>query len=226
MKKVLLIEDEPQIARFVQLELQHEGYDVMLAYDGREGLEVFKASSFDVVLLDIMLPSLNGIEVLRRIRFTSSVPIIMLTARDSVMDKVSGLDNGADDYITKPFAIEELLARLRTVLRKHAVVTLLSFKTLTLDVEQHECFVQKEKIELTKKEFELLHLLLINKNKVLTREVLLEKIWGYEFDGTTNVVDVYIRYLRSKIEDPFNLKFIHTVRGIGYIIKDEGEPHE
>ena len=226
MKKVLLIEDEPQIARFVQLELQHEGYDVTLAYDGREGLEVFKASSFDVVLLDIMLPSLNGIEVLRRIRFTSSVPIIMLTARDSVMDKVSGLDNGADDYITKPFAIEELLARLRTVLRKHAVVTLLSFKTLTLDVEQHECFVQKEKIELTKKEFELLHLLLINKNKVLTREVLLEKIWGYEFDGTTNVVDVYIRYLRSKIEDPFNLKFIHTVRGIGYIIKDEGEPHE
>ncbi|MBS3987346.1 MAG: response regulator transcription factor [Erysipelothrix sp.] len=226
MKKVLFIEDEPQIARFVQLELQHEGYDVTLAYDGREGLEVFKASSFDVVLLDIMLPSLNGIEVLRRIRFTSSVPIIMLTARDSVMDKVSGLDNGADDYITKPFAIEELLARLRSVLRKHAVVTLLSFKTLTLDVEQHECFVQKEKIELTKKEFELLHLLLINKNKVLTREVLLEKIWGYEFDGSTNVVDVYIRYLRSKIEDPFNLKFIHTVRGIGYIIKDEVEPHE
>ena len=226
MKKVLLIEDEPQIARFVQLELQHEGYDVTLAYDGREGLEVFKASSFDVVLLDIMLPSLNGIEVLRRIRFTSSVPIIMLTARDSVMDKVSGLDNGADDYITKPFAIEELLARLRTVLRKHAVVTLLSFKTLTLDVDQHECYVEKEKIELTKKEFELLHLLLINKNKVLTREVLLEKIWGYEFDGTTNVVDVYVRYLRSKIEDPFNLKFIHTVRGIGYIIKDEGEPHE
>ena len=226
MKKVLLIEDEPQIARFVQLELQHEGYDVTLAYDGREGLEVFKASSFDVVLLDIMLPSLNGIEVLRRIRFTSAVPIIMLTARDSVMDKVSGLDNGADDYITKPFAIEELLARLRSVLRKHSVPTLLSFKTLTLDVDQHECFVQKEKIELTKKEFELLHLLLINKNKVLTREVLLEKIWGYEFDGTTNVVDVYIRYLRSKIEDPFNLKFIHTVRGIGYIIKDEVEPYE
>lgn len=226
MKKVLLIEDEPQIARFVQLELQHEGYDVTLAYDGREGLEVFKASSFDVVLLDIMLPSLNGIEVLRRIRFTSSVPIIMLTARDSVMDKVSGLDNGADDYITKPFAIEELLARLRTVLRKHSVPTLLSFKALTLDVDQHECFVQKEKIELTKKEFELLHLLLINKNKVLTREVLLEKIWGYEFDGTNNVVDVYIRYLRSKIEDPFNLKFIHTVRGIGYIIKDEVEPYE
>lgn len=226
MKKVLLIEDEPQIARFVQLELQHEGYDVTLAYDGREGLEVFKASSFDVVLLDIMLPSLNGIEVLRRIRFTSSVPIIMLTARDSVMDKVSGLDNGADDYITKPFAIEELLARLRSVLRKHSVPSLLSFKTLTLDVDQHECHIEKEKVELTKKEFELLHLLLVNKNKVLTREVLLEKIWGYEFDGTTNVVDVYVRYLRSKIEDPFDLKFIHTVRGIGYIIKDEVEPYE
>lgn len=226
MKKVLLIEDEPQIARFVQLELQHEGYDVSVAYDGREGLALFKSSSFDVVLLDIMLPSLNGVEVLRRIRFTSTVPIIMLTARDSVMDKVSGLDNGADDYITKPFAIEELLARLRTVLRKHTPATVLTFNALTLDVDQHECFIQKEKVELTKKEFDLLHLLLINKNKVLTREVLLEKIWGYEFDGSTNVVDVYVRYLRSKIEDPYNLKFIHTIRGIGYIIKDEVEPHE
>lgn len=223
MKRILLIEDEPQIARFVQLELTHEGYDVSVAHDGREGLELFRAQTFDVVLLDIMLPSINGIEVLRRIRFNSSVPIIMLTARDSVMDKVSGLDNGADDYITKPFAIEELLARCRNVLRKHVQPSTLSFKSLSLDVDTHDCVVNGEKIELTKKEFELLHLLLINKNKVLTREVLLEKIWGYEFDGSTNAVDVYVRYLRSKIEEPFNLKFIHTLRGIGYIIKDESE---
>jgi two-component system response regulator ArlR len=223
MKRILLIEDEPQIARFIQLELTHEGYDVSVAFDGREGLELFKTQSFDVVLLDIMLPSINGIEVLRRIRFTSSIPIIMLTARDSVMDKVSGLDNGADDYITKPFAIEELLARLRNVLRKHTQPSIITFKSLTLDVDQHDCFVKNDKVELTKKEFELLHLLLLNKNKVLTREVLLEKIWGYEFDGSTNAVDVYVRYIRSKIEDPFDLKFIHTVRGIGYIIKDESD---
>jgi DNA-binding response OmpR family regulator len=223
MKRILLIEDEPQIARFVQLELTHEGYDVSVAHDGREGLELFRAQTFDVVLLDIMLPSINGIEVLRRIRFNSSVPIIMLTARDSVMDKVSGLDNGADDYITKPFAIEELLARLRSVLRKQVQPTLISFKSLTLDLDTHDCFVNGEKVELTKKEFELLHLLLINKNKVLTREVLLEKIWGYEFDGSTNAVDVYVRYIRSKIEEPYQVKFIHTIRGIGYIIKDESE---
>jgi two-component system, OmpR family, response regulator ArlR len=223
MKRILLIEDEPQIARFVQLELTHEGYDVSVANDGREGLELFRSQTFDVVLLDIMLPSINGIEVLRRIRFNSSVPIIMLTARDSVMDKVSGLDNGADDYITKPFAIEELLARLRSVLRKQVQPTLISFKSLTLDLDTHDCFVSGEKVELTKKEFELLHLLLMNKNKVLTREVLVEKIWGYEFDGSTNAVDVYVRYIRSKIEEPYQIKLIHTIRGIGYIIKDESE---
>jgi two-component system, OmpR family, response regulator ArlR len=223
MKRILLIEDEPQIARFVQLELTHEGYDVSVAHDGREGLELFRSQTFDVVLLDIMLPSINGIEVLRRIRFNSSVPIIMLTARDSVMDKVSGLDNGADDYITKPFAIEELLARLRSVLRKQVQPTLISFKSLTLDLDTHDCFVSGEKVELTKKEFELLHLLLMNKNKVLTREVLVEKIWGYEFDGSTNAVDVYVRYIRSKIEEPYQIKLIHTIRGIGYIIKDESE---
>lgn len=222
MKKILLIEDEPQIARFVQLELTHEGYDVSIAHDGRDGLEVFKAHPFDLVLLDIMLPSLNGIEVLRRIRQFSSVPVIMLTARDSVIDKVSGLDSGADDYITKPFAIEELLARIRSMLRKQvAHSTTLTFKSLVLDLNQHMCFVNSHQVELTKKEFDLLHILLKNKNQVLTRELLLEKIWGYEFDGSTNAIDVYVRYLRAKIEEPFNEKFIHTIRGVGYIIKDE-----
>ncbi|MBS3991851.1 MAG: response regulator transcription factor [Erysipelothrix sp.] len=222
MKRILLIEDEPQIARFVQLELNHEGYDVTVANDGRDGLEVFHAHPFDLVLLDIMLPSLNGIEVLRRIRQLSNVPIIMLTARDSVMDKVNGLDNGADDYITKPFAIEELLARLRNLLRKQVSQTsILSYKSLILDLNQHECSVNNVQVDLTKKEFDLLHMLLKHKNQVLSRELLIEKIWGYEFDGTTNSIDVYVRYLRSKIEEPFDEKFIHTIRGVGYIIKDE-----
>ena len=222
MKKILLIEDEPQIARFVQLELTHEGYDVTVAHDGRDGLDIFKAHPFDLVLLDIMLPSLNGNEVLRRIRQQSSIPVIMLTARDSVMDKVSGLDSGADDYITKPFAIEELLARIRSMLRKQVIQnSTLTFKSLVLDVNQYVCHVNNSPVELTKKEFDLLHMLLKNKNQVLSREILLEKIWGYEFDGSTNAIDVYVRYLRAKIEDPFNEKFIHTVRGVGYIIKDE-----
>ena len=222
MKRILLIEDEPQIARFIQLELNHEGYEVTVANDGRDGLEVFKAHPFDLVLLDIMLPSLNGIEVLRRIRQLSSVPIIMLTARDSVMDKVNGLDNGADDYITKPFAIEELLARLRNLLRKQVTNTsTLSYKSLVLDLNQHVCTVNNIQVDLTKKEFDLLHMLLKHKNQVLSRELLIEKIWGYEFDGTTNSIDVYVRYLRAKIEEPFDEKFIHTIRGVGYIIKDE-----
>ena len=222
MKKILLIEDEPQIARFVQLELTHEGYDVTVAHDGRDGLDIFKAHPFDLVLLDIMLPSLNGIEVLRRIRQQSSIPVIMLTARDSVMDKVSGLDSGADDYITKPFAIEELLARTRSMLRKQVIQnSTLTFKSLVLDVNQYVCHVNNSPVELTKKEFDLLHMLLKNKNQVLSREILLEKIWGYEFDGSTNAIDVYVRYLRAKIEDPFNEKFINTIRGVGYIIKDE-----
>ncbi len=222
MKRILLIEDEPQIARFVQLELTHEGYDVTVAHDGRDGLDIFKAHPFDLVLLDIMLPSLNGIEVLRRIRQQSSIPVIMLTARDSVMDKVSGLDSGANDYITKPFAIEELLARIRSMLRKQVIQnSTLTFKSLVLDVNQYVCHVNNSPVELTKKEFDLLHMLLKNKNQVLSREILLEMIWGYEFDGSTNAIDVYVRYLRAKIEDPFNEKFIHTVRGVGYIIKDE-----
>ncbi len=222
MIKILLIEDEVQIARFVQLELQHEGYQIEVAYDGRDGLETFKAHPFDLVLLDVMLPSINGFEVLRRIRQISAVPVIMLTARDGVMDKVSGLDAGADDYITKPFAIEELLARIRNAIKKQSKITIdvLTHQHLTLNLDLRTCKVYDQQIELTKKEFDLLQMLLENKNRVLSRELLLEKIWGYEFDGSTNAVDVYIRYLRAKIEEPFNLKLIHTVRSIGYVIKD------
>ncbi len=223
MDRILIIEDEEKIARFIELELVHEGYEIEKAMDGRDGLEKIKTRPFDLILLDVMLPGINGIEVLRRVRQTSNVPIILLTARDSVIDKVTGLDAGADDYVTKPFAIEELLARVRTTLRKKKSVrnTELTFGKCQLNITLRTCTVSGTDIELTKKEFDLLQLLMENKNHVLTREVLLEKIWGYEFDGTTNAVDVYIRHLRQKIEEPFQLRLITAVRGVGYVIKDE-----
>lgn len=223
MERILIIEDEEKIARFVELELTHEGYQVEKAIDGRDGLEKIKTRPFDLILLDVMLPGINGVEVLRRIRQTNDVPIILLTARDSIVDKVMGLDAGADDYVTKPFAIEELLARVRTTLRKKRSTrnALLTVGSCELDIVLRRCSVDKTDVELTKKEFDLLQVLMENKNHILTREILLEKIWGYEFDGTTNAIDVYIRHLRQKIEEPFNLKLITAVRGIGYVIKDE-----
>ncbi len=226
-EKILIIEDEEKIARFVQLELEYEGYEVEKALNGRDGLELVKVRPFDLVLLDIMLPGLNGIEVLRRIRQFSDIPVILLTARDTVIDKVTGLDGGADDYITKPFAIEELLARIRVVLRKKTVKhaetpsTVLHVGPLQLDPERREVRVNGILLELTKREFDLLLYLLENKNIVLQRDLLLERIWGYDFAGGSNAVDVYIRYLRAKIEEPFNIKLIHTVRGVGYVIRDE-----
>jgi len=225
MERILIIEDEEKIARLVQLELEFEGYQVEKAFDGKEGLALAKARPFDLILLDIMLPGLNGIEVLRRIRQFSTIPVILLTARDTVVDKVTGLDGGADDYITKPFAIEELLARIRAALRKNRASSLspiiLEAGELRLDPVRRECSVGAQPVELTKREFDLLQFLMENKNIVLKREVLLERIWGYDFTGETNVVDVYIRYLRAKIEEPFGLKLIHTVRGVGYILKNE-----
>ncbi len=227
MERILIIEDEEKIARFVEMELGFEGYEVEKALDGRAGLELAKARPFDLIILDIMLPGINGIEVLRRIRQHSEVPVILLTARDAVVDKVTGLDSGADDYITKPFAIEELLARIRTTLRKRNLTkkmrpsTIMDAGVLRLDSEPRECWVGATQIELTKKEFDLLQFLMENKNIVMKREVLLDRIWGYDFGGGTNAVDVYIRYLRAKIEEPFDLKLIHTVRGVGYVIKGE-----
>ena len=225
MKKILIIEDEEKLARFVELELQYEGYKVHKAFNGRDGLELAKNSSYDLILLDIMLPGLNGIEVLRRIRQSSQVPIILLTARDAIVDKVTGLDGGADDYITKPFAIEELLARIRTALRKsqtndieeHEKIVL---GKLELDRKKREVKIQNNLVHLTKREFDLLYYLLENRNIVIDRETILNKVWGYDFSGETNAVDVYIRYLRTKLEEPYGLKIIHTVRGIGYVIKD------
>ena len=224
-EKILIIEDEEKIARFVELELKHEGYDVNICYDGRSGLETAENEKFDCILLDIMLPQLNGIEVLRRIRKTSSVPIIMLTARDAVMDKVSGLDMGADDYVTKPFAIEELLARIRLVMRKtgksNITSTDIKYGELEMSVSRHEVKYDNDIIDLTSKEFMLLQTLLENRNVVMSRDSLLEKVWGYDYVGETNVVDVYVRYIRTKIDDVYNVKIIQTIRGVGYVIKDK-----
>lgn len=226
-EKVLIVEDETKLARFVELELKHEGYEVFVANDGRSGIESYLEHEPDIILLDLMLPQLNGIEVCRRIRKESNVPIIMLTAKGEVMDKVLGLDNGADDYITKPFAIEEVLARIRVALR-HTTINnkendenILTLKNLTVDLQKHSVKYKNEEIELTKREFELLVYLLQNKNIVITRNQILNQVWGYDYIGETNVVDVYIRYLRTKIDDKFGVKLIHTIRGVGYFAKDE-----
>jgi len=221
-RRILIIEDEEKLARFLELELTHEGYTVEKAFDGKRGLELAQTRVFDLCLLDILLPELSGMEVLRRLRRTSSIPVILLTAKDAVTDKVSGLDAGADDYITKPFAVEELLARIRMVLRKKSSSEkVLEAGPLRLDLQSYTLTYAGQAIELTKREFDLTHTLLENKGIVMTREVLLNQVWGYDYMGETNVVDVYIRYLRGKIDDVFGVKIIHTVRGVGYVIKDE-----
>lgn len=222
-EKILLVEDEEKLARMVELELRYEGYEVEKAFDGRSGLEQALSGKFDLILLDIMLPAMSGMEVLRRLRRESQVPVIMLTARDTVVDKVSGLDSGADDYMTKPFAIEELLARIRAALRKRPSAqdaALLNCGPVTMDVDRHEVTVGTTLIELTRREFDLLRYLLENKEKVVSRESLLDNVWGFDFAGETNAVDVYIRFLRSKIDEKFGIKTIHTVRGVGYVVRE------
>ena len=225
MTKILLIEDEEKLARFVELELTHEGYEVDKAFDGRIGLEKAETGDYDLILLDIMLPGLNGLEVLRRLRRTKQTPVIILTARDAVMDKVTGLDTGADDYVTKPFSIEELLARIRVALRRHSEKvekeTLLGIADLSMDIARRHVERAGQEIELTSREFALLQYFLENKTYVLTREQLLERVWGYEYLGETNVVDVYVRYLRGKIDEGFEKKLLHTIRGVGYVLKEE-----
>ncbi len=226
MQKILVVEDDVKIARFIELELKHEGFTIETAHDGRTGLEKALEGGFDLVILDIMLPGLNGIEVCRRIRLNSELPVIMLTAKDDTMDKVMGLDFGADDYMTKPFAIEELLARIRRIFRKTAQQNqvqgnLFISGKLKIDYNQYTAYYDGTTIELTKTEFDLLHYLAENRNIALTREQILDKVWGYDYFGETKIVDVYIRYLRSKIDDFFGAKFIHTVRGVGYLFKDE-----
>ena len=222
MVKILIVEDEEKIGRFIELELQHEGYDTGRASDGRTGLTMAQSGQFGLMVLDIMLPELNGMEVLRRLRKTSDMPVILLTARDAVMDKVAGLDSGANDYLTKPFAIEELLARIRALLRQAAPKedASLTCGKLRLLPDARRALYGDEELTLTNKEFTLLQKLLENKNIVLSRDTLLDDIWGYQYIGETNVVDVYIRYLRAKIDDVYGVKLIRTIRGVGYTIRD------
>jgi len=228
-ERILIIEDESKIARFLELELKHEGYEVEIAYDGRSGLERAEKNDIDLIILDLMLPLMSGIEVCRRIRKFSDVPIIMLTAKDDISDKVTGLDSGADDYVTKPFAIEELLARIRVALKRKSMSvrdtnteTITSGK-LVLNKLQHKVTYDGEEIFLSKKEYDLLLYLMENKGIVLDREKLIENVWGYDFIGDTNVTDVYIRYLRSKIDQKYGVSFIKTIRGVGYIFEDQTE---
>lgn len=227
MSKILIVEDEVKIARFVTLELEHEGYEVQAAHDGRTGLTLCESWQPDLLILDLMLPELSGIEVCRRLRQTSDVPIIMLTAKDDVSDKVMGLDMGADDYMTKPFAIEELLARIRVLLKRHARTGgaaeggVLRAGLLTLDTRSYAVAYGDMPISLTKKEFDLLRYLLERQGQVVTRDALLNDVWGYEYAGDTNIVDVYIRYLRTKIDEKTGVKYLHTVRGVGYMLRHE-----
>ncbi len=227
-RKILIIEDEVKLGRFVELELKYEGYEVDVRHDGREGLNSALENNYDLILLDVMLPSLNGMEVLRRIRQVKDVLVIMLTAKSDVTDKVMGLDIGADDYMTKPFAIEELLARIRVSFKRKGDInkieedfSITKVGNLCIDDKKHKVTYNDEVIELTKKEFDLLKYLMDNKGIVLTRDMIVRNIWGYDYIGDTNVVDVYIRYIRSKIDSKYKVNLIHTVRGVGYTIKDE-----
>lgn len=221
--KILLVEDEKQMSMFIEMELTHEGYEVDTAFCGREALNKADNTDYNLILLDIMIPNLNGIEVCRRIRQFSSVPIIMLTAKSDIPDKVLGLDVGANDYLTKPFAIEELLARIRVYERNKISINVpneIKVKDIVMDNKTHQVRRTGKVIELTKKEYDLLETLLLNKNIVLTREQLIKEVWGYDYEGDTNVVDVFIRYLRSKLDDGFEEKIITTIRGVGYVIKE------
>ncbi|MDN6195838.1 MAG: response regulator transcription factor [Atopostipes suicloacalis] len=230
MEKILIIEDEKNLARFVELELKHEGIETEVHFDGRSGLNaaIDKESSWDLILLDLMLPELNGLEVARRIRQISNVPIMMMTARDSVIDRVSGFDHGADDYITKPFAIEELLARIRALDRRINIEnqknevkqTILEYRDLIVEKENRVVRRGDKIIDLTKREYELLVELMSHQNIVLSREVLLNNVWGYEEkESETNIVDVYIRYLRNKLDAKGEESYIQTVRGMGYVMR-------
>lgn len=223
--KIFIVEDERQIARFLQIDLEKEGFDTAIEKNGRRAYERIIQEKYDLVLLDVMLPEMDGMEICKRVREISDIPIIMLTARDEIKDKVEGLDFGANDYVTKPFAFEELLARIRGILKRRSEEprkeeNRLVVGNVILYPDRYEVKVNGELVDLTHKEFELLQYLVANKPNVLSRDQILQKVWGYDFMGNTNVVDVYISYLRSKIEDKYNEKHIHTIRGVGYACRD------
>ncbi|MBD1918949.1 MULTISPECIES: response regulator transcription factor [Cyanophyceae] len=221
--RILLVEDEEKLAKFVQLELSYEGYEVSMAHDGLSGLMAARNQTPDLIILDWMMPGLTGVEVCRRLRQTgTATPVILLTARDEVSDRVEGLDAGADDYVVKPFSIEELLARVRAHLRRTEPqdAEILVFGNLTLDRRSREVRRGQRPIELTAKEFDLLDYLMTNPRQVLTRDRILEQVWGYDFMGDSNIIEVYVRYLRLKLEAEGESRLIQTIRGVGYVLRD------
>mgnify|MGYP000832952702 CR=1 FL=1 len=224
MYNILICDDEKDIVSAIEIYLKTAGYSVYKAYNGKEAVDMVNAKDIQLVLMDVMMPQMDGITAMAKIRENSNVPVIMLTARDAVMDKVSGLDAGADDYLTKPFAIEELLARIRVALKRRGTVEVhthrIEIRGVCMDTDRHEVTVDGESVELTNREFELLRTLMENKDIVMDREKLLSAVCGYDYLGETNIIDVYVRYLRTKIDDRFGVKLITTVRGVGYVIRE------
>jgi len=220
---ILIVEDNEAIVKVLQRTLIYEGYKVDTALDGETGLELAESNHPDLVVLDLMLPGIDGLEVCQRLRAKGNVPILMLTAKDTIQDRVLGLDAGADDYVVKPFELEELMARIRALLRRTQTdrATMLTFEDLTLDTSTRQAFRNERVIDLTAKEYDLLELFLRHPHQVLTRELIFDRVWGYDFGGESNVLDVYIRYLRQKLEDKGEARLIHTVRGVGYVLRKE-----
>lgn len=222
-ERILVIEDESKIADFLRRGLTYEGFQVDVRFDGEAGLKAARDNPPDLVILDVMLPGIDGIEVCRRLRAGGAVPVLMLTAKDSVADKVKGLDSGADDYMVKPFSFDELIARVRALLRRTRPneEMVVHFSDLTLNVTTREVTRGDRKIDLTTKEFDLLHFFMRHPRQVLPRELIYDRIWGYDFGGESNILEVYIRYLRSKLEANNEPRLIQTVRGVGYALREE-----
>ncbi len=226
-ERILVIEDEARIAQFIERGLIYEGYRVNVARDGQTGLNIARDNPPDLVILDWMMPGLDGLEVCRRLRAASDVPILMLTAKDDVTDRVAALDTGADDYLVKPFSIDELMARVRALFRRATPTSrpeILRFADLTLDTGTHRAYRGEQAIDLTAKEYELLELFMRNPRQVLTRDVIFDRVWGYDFGGESNIIEVYVRYLRQKTENEshaLGARLIHTVRGVGYVLREE-----
>lgn len=223
-ERVLVIEDEARIAQFIERGLIYEGYRVSVARDGHNGLLIARDNPPDLVILDWMLPGLDGLEVCKRLRAASDVPILMLTAKDDIKDRVTGLDAGADDYLVKPFSVDELMARVRALFRRSAPNSrpeILRFADLILDTGTHRAYRSEKPIDLTAKEYELLEIFMRNPRQVLTRDVIFDRVWGYDFGGESNIIEVYVRYLRQKTEADGMTRLIHTVRGVGYVLRED-----
>lgn len=221
---ILIIEDEAEIAGYLRRGLMLEGFQVEIANDGQVGLTAARERPPNLVVLDLMLPGIDGLEVARRLRAASDVPIIILTARDAVPDRVAGLESGADDYLVKPFAFEELLARIRVQLRRRQSArhpSVLRYANLSIDTAAREVRIAERRVELTTREYELLELFMRHPQQVLTREVIYDRVWGYDFGGESNIIEVYVRYLRQKLEANSEPRLIHTIRGVGYILREE-----